>query len=220
MIETFESREAMTEAAKTACLHALRAGVEERGAASCALSGGSTPVPLYEALSETEFDWDKVHVTLADERDAPDDTPARNDKLLREHLLKDYASAAKLTPMVGLDHLPDAFSPLDLIVLGMGDDGHTASLFPNSPGLKEALEGPADEVFKVTPDPLPPGAPYARLTLSRAGLLGARSILLLVTGEKKRAVLEEAMRAGQVEDMPVRAILHADGAPLRVLYAD
>lgn len=218
-IEEFTTREEMTIAALAAAEATLRDGLSARGEASCALSGGSTPLPLYEAMSRLPLDWPRVHVTLADERQAEEGSGARNDALVRKHLMRGPAADATFRPLIGADTVP-APQPFDLVVLGMGEDAHTASLFPLSPGLSEALSAPADAVVEVTPDPLPEDAPYPRLTLSRAGILGARLVLLLITGEKKRAVLEDAMRQGQVETAPVRAVLHAKDVRLRVMYAE
>ena len=219
-IEEFESREAMTREAARAVGRALAGAAERDGRASIACSGGSSPVPLYEALSgEASLPWERIAVTLADERDAPDGHDARNDALVKRHLLRGPARHATMTPLVGTDRLPANLLPLSVAVMGMGEDGHTASWFPTSPGLAEALEGDERAVVRVVPDPMPQNAPYERLTLTRAALTHAGLILLLVTGEKKRAVLDEAMRHGQVETMPVRALIHAREANLRVLYA-
>ena len=219
-IERFDSREALTREAARAVARALGEAAAE-GGASLACSGGSTPIPLYEALSgEASLAWERVRVTLADERDAPDGSEARNDRLVRQHLLRGPARHADLTPLVGTDRLPPDLLPLTVAVMGMGEDGHTASWFPTSPGLAEALEGDERAVVRCVPDPMPEGAPYERLTLTRAAITHAGLILLMVTGEAKRGVLEEAMRHGQVETMPVRALIHAREANLRILYAD
>ena len=219
-IETFESRDALTAAATRAVRNALAAGLDARGAASMACSGGGTPVPVYEALSaETALAWERVTVTLADERDVPADHEHRNGKMVRATLLRGAGAAARYVPLEREGTLDVPF-PLDAAVMGMGEDGHTASWFPQSPGLKEALEGPRDAIVRTIPDPMPESAPHERLTMTRAAIIGARLVLLLVTGEAKRAVLEEAMRRGQVEEMPVRALLHAPNVTLRVLYAD
>ncbi|WP_031554566.1 6-phosphogluconolactonase [Parvularcula oceani] len=220
MIESFDSRKEMTRAARDAVCARLRAGISDRGQASMALSGGSTPRPLYEDLSQQSIEWNRTSVTLADERLAPEDSGGRNEELVRKHFLRDKAAAAAFTPLIGTKDLHGCHMPFDVTILGMGKDGHTASLFPHSPGLKEALEAAPEDICEVTPDPLPEDAPWKRLTLSRSGILSSRLILLLVTGREKRDVLEEAMRQGQVEEMPVRAVLHAPDAPLRVLYAD
>ena len=220
-IEEFASREVMTRAARGAVLDALRAGLDERGRASLAASGGSTPVPLYEALAgETSLAWERVTVTLADERMVPPDHEHRNGKMVRRTLLSGPAKAATYVPLDEPGALDAALFPLDVAVMGMGEDGHTASWFPQSPGLAEALEGAPEAVVHTVPDPMPEGAPHERLTLTRAAITGARLPLLMVTGEAKRAVLEEAMRHGQVETLPVRALLHAPDTNLRVLYAD
>lgn len=219
-IEEFENREALTEAALQACVGALEGAVASRGRAFCALSGGSTPVPLYEAMSRASLPWEKVCVTLADERLAPEGSGGRNDELLDRHLLKDRAAAAHLVPLAREGSLPEIQFPLDLAVLGMGTDGHTASLFPEGAGLDAALHGEPHQVFEVTPKALPKDAPWSRLTLTPKALAHAGTVLLLVTGQEKRRVLEEALAGDDARTMPVRAILHAEEAPLRVLYAD
>lgn len=219
-IEEFDSREALTREAHRACLRALQDAVAS-GRASMACSGGSTPVPLYEALSgEASLPWERVTVTLADERDAPGGSEDRNDRLVRASLLRGPARHASFVPLAGRDRLDGALFPLSVAVMGMGEDGHTASWFPGCGGLAAALEGDERAVIRTVPDPLPENAPYERFTLTRAAITNAGLILLLVTGEAKRAVLEEAMRHGQVETMPVRALVHAREARLRIMYAD
>ena len=219
-IEEFESRQAMTRAAARAVVDVLTAKTQGSGRASMACSGGTSPISLYEALSgEASLPWERIDVTLADERDAPDGAEARNDLLVRQHLLRGPARHASFTPLVGTDRLPPELLPLSVAVMGMGEDGHTASWFPTSPGLSDALEGADRDVVRVVPDPMPENAPYERLSLTRAAITHAGLTLLLVTGEKKRAVLDEAMRHGQVETMPVRALIHAREANLRILYA-
>lgn len=220
-IEEFESRAAFVSAATKAIMDALKAGIEARGHASLAASGGSTPVPIYEALSaEAGLAWEKVHITLADERDAPEGTSHRNDVLVRKHLLRGPAKDARFTPLVGTETLAQDLLPLDVAILGMGEDGHTASWFPHCGNLQEALDGPADAVVRTVPQEMPANAPFERLTLTRAALAGAGLPLLLVTGQDKRAVLDEAMRDGAVEEAPVRALLHAPDTTLRVMYAE
>ena len=221
-IEHFETRDALFAEATRAIARALRDAAEgEDRRASLACSGGSSPVPLYEALAgDSTIPWERVTVTLADERDAPDGDSARNDALVRKTLLRGAARGADFVPLVGTERLPSEALPLTAAVMGMGLDGHTASWFPGCQGLTEALEGGERDVVRTIPDPLPESGPFERLTLTRAALTNAKLLVLLVTGPEKRAVLDEAMRHGQVEALPVRALLHAREANLRVLYAD
>ena len=194
----------------------VAAGLQQRGEASLAVSGGKTPLAFFEALSQQALDWAKVRVTLADERWVPQTDVRSNTRLVYQHLLVNAAVSALFVPLVneaatpeaglaavtaGLDPLP---LPFDAVVLGMGDDGHTASWFPGGDHLAEAL----------APDALPllpmraPGAPEPRITFTAPVLLKAQNLFLHFEGQAKRAVYEAAKRDGSVFDMPIRAALH------------
>ena len=201
----------------------LAAAVAERGAALLIVSGGTTPVRFFEALSRAAVDWGRVAITLADERRVPEDDSRSNAKLLRGHLLKNAAAAARFVPLADsrlsrdqetvsaaarIAALP---SPADVAVLGMGDDGHTASWFPGADKLAQAID-PAGRAL-VLPI-MAPGAPERRITLTARVLLRARAIALHVEGADKLATLDRAMGEGPIEEMPVRAVLR--GAPDRL----
>ncbi|WP_370599835.1 6-phosphogluconolactonase [Pseudomonas nitroreducens] len=196
----------------------LRAALAERGRALLVVSGGRSPIAFLEALSSAELDWSKVSVSLADERWVPESHPDSNAGLLRRHLLKGaaarahfiglYQSAASLEEAADKADrfLHELSLPIDVLVLGMGDDGHTASLFPGSAGLVEALD-PAS-----TRRCLPmwaPSVPRQRLTLTRAVLQGARVQLLAIQGEAKLATLSQALSDNDDQRMPVNAFLRA-----------
>ncbi|RBP05777.1 6-phosphogluconolactonase [Roseiarcus fermentans] len=194
----------------------LRAAIAERGAALLVVSGGKTPERFFAALSAEALDWTRVAVTLADERRVPDLSPRSNARLVRAALLRNRATAAAFTPLADARLAPDqelaAASarlaslplPADVVVLGMGDDGHTASWFPGAQGLREAMDPGARNL--VAPIEAP-DAPEPRLTLTGRVILRARAIALLIEGEDKLATLAEALADGPAEAMPIRAVL-------------
>ena len=206
----------------------LSAAVEERGSASLVVSGGRTPEALFQRLSRAQIPWSKVTVTLADERWVPEGDPESNAALVKRALLQGRAAEARFLPLYGGEETPEAGQaaceqrlgsierPFDLVLLGMGEDGHTASLFPGAANLQYAL----DPEGKALCLPIrAPGAAQPRMTLTLSALLNSRSRLLLITGEGKRQALASASAEGPVEEMPVRAFLDPTGAGLEVLWA-
>jgi len=190
------------------------------------VSGGRSPAPLFQALSVQALAWERVAVTLADERWVPPDHADSNEALVRRHLLKGRAAAARLVPFWTGDATPEVAAPsvcatlgdlphpFSQVILGMGEDGHIASLFPDAPELAEGLQTGAAALA------VHPGrAPHARLSLSLRALLDSRDVVLMVAGEAKRRLLEEALGAGPVEALPVRAILRQTTVPVSVFWA-
>ena len=209
----------------------LHAAIDQRGHAVLAVSGGKSPIALFEALRVLPLEWQRVTVLLVDERCVPHDHAESNTALVRQHLLKDQAAAATFVPF--FDTLPDTLDepalirlvdaanrrlatqpwPMDMAVLGMGDDGHTASLFPGAPGLRQALHssGPVAWVRPAT-------APHARLTLTLPALLATRERALSISGASKLAVFQQA-RLGADEALPVSLILNQHQTPVSVWLA-
>ena len=207
---------------------ALRAAVEARGMALIVVSGGSTPKRYFQALSAESLDWARIAVTLADERRVPDDSPRSNARLVRETLLVGPAARAQFAPLAD-SRLPPAQElaaagarvarlplPADLVVLGMGDDGHTASWFPHAAGLAEAMDPAARSLVApiVPPDGLEP-----RLTLTGRVILRARKLALQIEGAGKLATLARAMEDGPAEDMPIRTVLRLAADRLTIFSA-
>lgn len=210
-------RDALTRAVADGIAGILRDAVARKGEARIALSGGSTPGPVYERLSADEsVPWSRTVVTLADERLTPEGHADSNETLVRRTLLKGAGAAARFEPLrEGQESLP----PQDVILLGMGSDGHVASLFPGARELGAALAPSAPAVLRVVPDPLPAHAPYHRLTLTLPTILEADHLVLAITGEEKRSVLERASGDGPVDELPVRALLRAGHSHLTIHWA-
>jgi 6-phosphogluconolactonase len=206
----------------------LTAAIGARGLASLVVSGGRSPVRLFELLRTQPLDWDHVCVALADERWVGPDDPASNERLVRDVLLKDRAASARFlglkngapTPDLGAVSAWETFArvprPFDAVILGMGDDGHTASLFPGSPNLPRALN-PAAVAGCV--GMWAPVAPHPRLSLNLTALLDSRRIVVLISGESKWRTFAAACAPGPVEDMPIRAVLRQSRTPVDVLWS-
>ncbi|WP_027133268.1 6-phosphogluconolactonase [Geminicoccus roseus] len=206
---------------------ALRAGVAGRGQAVLAVSGGKSPVPIFEALAALELPWDRVTVTLVDERLLPTDHADSNEALVRRHLLQREAAAAAFIGQRGdaasLDAAADAADqalatlpqPFDVIVLGMGEDGHTASWFPDGDRLGEALD--LDGKRLVLPMVASSAAAVPeRLTLTLPVVARAGLVLLPLEGAGKLRTLERAMQPGPLTEMPIRAALRHAHAEVHI----
>ena len=229
----FENRAEMIAALQAECEAALRSAIEDRGEATFMVSGGSTPEPLYKALSNSDLDWESVYVALVDERWVDFDHDKSNEAFTVKHLIQNKAAVANLVGMKnsagtaaeGLVDCEAAYQqlaqPFDITILGMGSDGHTASLFPHAQGLNEALNPDSNELCAAITAKQSDvtGAIVERMTLSLAGLLRSKSLVLLITGDEKLAVLRAAQAEGDVNDMPIRAVLRQDRVPVIVYWA-
>lgn len=219
--------EASPEALARAVTGRIAAAIAARGRALIAVSGGKSPAALFNRLAGEVLDWAKVIVTQVDERWVDPADPASNSRLVREHLLRDRAAAARFVPMwngapsaaegqpiceAALRELP---RPFDIMLLGMGEDGHTASLFPHAPELGHALRtGALCTAATAT------AAPHERMTLTLAGLTDSRLLILPIAGAAKKKVLAAAMGSGPVEEMPVRAVLRQEEVPVELWLSE
>ena len=207
---------------------ALRAAIAARGQASLAVSGGKSPIPMFEALREQALDWAQVTVVLVDERVVPRDHADSNTALVARHLLQGKAAEARFLPFFRevapqlnaevLDALVlDASDrtaalpwPLDVVVLGVGEDAHTASLFPGAPGYARAI-ATEQRLAWVVPDT----APHARISFTLSALLAARELVLSIAGTSKLAVYRRAAEKAD-ETLPISLVLNQSITPISV----
>lgn len=222
----FQDAEALTSAFADELVAILNSGIQARGRASLVVSGGRTPVKLFETLSQADVDWSKVDVTLADERWVGEEDDASNTRLVKAHLLQNKASAARFVALKTTRddasegtieaeaNLASMSQPFDALILGMGEDGHTASLFPCSDEVQDGLNMNSGRTcIAVTPKT----APHQRISLTLPALLHSRNIFLHLTGQKKRDVLEDAMQEKDEAKKPVTAVINR--APVTLMWA-
>jgi 6-phosphogluconolactonase len=207
----------------------IESAIDARGGAVIALSGGKTPLPIYAILSEAKLDWKRVTIIPGDERIVPLGDPLSNVTAIGKIFIPKGARVIPLVSATAPDYkaagraadalLQDVHWPLDLCLLGIGGDGHAASIFPG-PDYDEALNGPKERrALGVMPDPLPPEAPVARVTLSRAAIVSARALMIAITGQQKRDVLESAIDQGASSNYPVGRILADVELPVDIHWA-
>jgi 6-phosphogluconolactonase len=205
----------------------LREGIEAADRAAVVVSGGTSPVKCFDYLSSSKLPWESVQVLLSDERWVAPDNEASNEKLVRQCLLKGPASKAGLLGVYAADSTPgercteldlamrDVAMPFACTLLGMGSDGHFASLFPDASNLAAGLDPRGAAAFL----PIRTAAsPHPRISMTLSALLDSRAILLLIFGQEKREVYEAA--AAGSEQFPVSALLRQDQAPVHVFWAE
>lgn len=216
-VNNFESREALMETTANILAESLKTGIDERGEGFAALSGGSTPGSAYETLAAMPLNWRRVTFLLVDERFVPPSDPASNESMLRRTLAPALAAGARVLPMYAdgatlseaADHADALYAdkPIDVAILGMGNDGHVASWFPQSPEIASALDlNNQRSVIAVTAQGAAGSA--QRLTLTLGAVARAHVTALLITGYKKRRILDEASL------LPVGALKYLRSRPV------
>ena len=194
----------------------LNEAIKKRGRASIAVSGGRTPKPLFEELSNLNLDWSKVDLTLVDDRWVDSDSEDSNELLVKTHLIKNKAAGVNFFPLKNDANtakegiisseksLESLLMPLDIVILGMGQDGHTASLFPCSEELSIGMDLNTDNILIST---TPKTAPYERISLTAKSIMDARKVFLHINGSSKLHAIEESMNSSDFYKMPIYAFL-------------
>lgn len=206
---------------------ALAREIERHGRATLAVSGGTTPRLFFEALACEDLAWPRLTVTLVDERWVDESSPRSNARLVREALLQGPAGQATFVPLTTADRDPetgrDAVEqriaaldrPFAVVVLGMGDDGHTASWFPGGDRLDQALDASGQRLVETM---RAPAAGEPRITMTLPCVLDSRVLVLHIEGEDKRAALDAALGAGPAAAMPIRAALRQHRVPVEIYW--
>ncbi|QRM54269.1 6-phosphogluconolactonase [Sinorhizobium sp. BG8] len=225
---SFSNGPALAEGLADAVAAALSKAIAERGKASLVVSGGSTPKAFFKALSTRDIAWDKVIVTLVDERFVPADNPRSNHQLVADNLLQNVAARAQFMPLyhaaataaeaavIATRETAAIGCPFDVAILGMGTDGHTASFFPGGTNLAQALSaGTPRSVIEMEAE----GAGEPRLTFTFSSLQDAGLLVLHIEGQGKKDVLDRANETGEETDMPIRAMLRRAETPIDIYWA-
>lgn len=204
----------------------LSEGIAQNGAASLLVSGGNTPKALFAVLKYKELDWSKVTIALVDDRWVTLDDPASNETMVRQNLLQEKASAAQFIGMktahddafeavasvtANMSNIPQ---PFDVVILGMGEDGHTASIFPCCAQLDDGLA--TEDLILATE---PTTAPHQRMTFSKSALLNSKQLYLHLVGENKESVLNQVRQSNDEKKAPINAFLNQDKVPMTIMLA-
>ena len=204
----------------------LRDGVEENGRASLVVSGGRTPAALFDALSKVSLAWENIDISLADERWVDNSDDASNEKMLRNTLLVNNAAQANFIPLkthhtdateaveMCNENLKKIHPPFDVLILGMGEDGHTASLFPCSEQIAQGLDLESEQSYIAVS---PTTAANQRMSLTLPALLNSKQIYLHLTGEGKKQVLDNALSDNDEMAMPISAVIN--NADVELMWA-
>lgn len=213
-LETYPDRDILMLDLADVIASELRSALDHEDTVTLAVPGGTTPGPIFDALSAVHMDWERVNVVLTDERWVPETSDRSNTRLIRERLLTGQAAAARYIPLYADTPEPeasmDALSeqvrqvlPINVLLLGMGADMHTASLFPGADRLEDALANDAPALMPMRA----PGAPEPRITLTAPVLKGALSTHVLITGAEKRAAVEKAHSLHDPLKAPISVVL-------------
>ncbi|WP_295421007.1 6-phosphogluconolactonase [Sulfurovum sp.] len=225
---TFSNSQSLADALSQKVATDLEAALAKKGKATLLVSGGSTPITLFEKLQKCDIDWSKVRIGLCDERWVPPQHPDSNERLIKQKLMQSYAAKAEF---IGMYHdtpsakdaqldcaaeIKQKLLPFDVLILGMGKDAHTASLFPHNPKLKEGLDIHNTSLC-IALKPL--DALHSRMSLTLPAILSADHLYLHFEGEEKRAVYKNALEGNDIYEMPIRALLQQKQKKVEVYYA-
>jgi len=213
----FTDRQKLAERLAEDIAFQLRREIDREGRASLAVSGGSTPDLLFDALSKTPLDWERTLVTLVDEREVSSDHERSNERLVREKLLQNYAAPARFISIRDNDETAELPYRFAAVVLGMGTDGHTASWFTGGDTLALAVNPNAGRLVMTL---TAPGVEEMRHTLTMPSIANARFLTLHIEGIDKRNALVDATDEGDADAMPIRHIIRNDDAQMHVYWAE
>ena len=224
---TFETKVDLVDKLSQSIAKNLQDAINKNGSATLIVSGGSTPKPLFEKLRKIEIEWKKVKVGLCDERWVSPSHDDSNEKLVKSNLLQEKASKAEFVGMyidgINTDvavkiceaKIKANLYPFDVLILGMGTDAHTASLFPNNPKLKQGFDPNNKELcIQIKPQ----DAQHTRMSLTLQAILSAKHLYLHFEGENKLTVYKKAIEEEDIYTMPIRSILHQDKKAVEVYY--
>lgn len=225
----FDDADEMAEAVAGDIAFIIESALDARGNATVAFPGGNTPKPVFAKLAEKQLRWKHVTIVPTDDRLVAVDSPLSNVAVLAKAFLPLGARVVPIASADAADHrlagnaanarLGDLAFPLDLVWLGMGSDGHVASIFAG-PDLEEALAGPKDRrATGVLPDPMPADAAVARVTLTAAAIAQARTVLFTIAGGDKRTLLERAIEDGEASTLPVGRLFAQLSVPVDIYAA-
>lgn len=229
-IHAYDNRETLVGQVSDSIRSTIAECLAKQAQATLVLAGGGTPMPIYASLAAAKLDWPRVVAIPSDERWVAGGDEASNHEQMSRQFEPAAVRIQRLVPeqpgpAPDATHARQILSslprPFDLVVLGMGGDGHFASLFPRTPELAAGLDpGGKEDALVVTPDPLPPEAPYSRITLTLSRLLDSRRLMLLITGDDKHQVIEQAGRHDTDPDaVPIAALLRAAGERLEIHWS-
>jgi 6-phosphogluconolactonase len=227
----FDTKDALTAELSATLEQSLRDGIVNDGRAVLIVSGGSSPAPAYKHLSTLALDWQHIDVAMVDERWIAPSHEKSNEAFIKSTLLQNFGAAANFVTMKneaisaeqGVEACENTYAalkrPFDVTILGMGPDGHTASLFPNAQGLEHGLT--TDQLVcginAIQSDVT--GSITERMTLTLSAIAQSKVVKLLISGEEKLAVYKQAKAGGNVNDMPLRAVLNHPNINIEVYWA-
>lgn len=225
----YDSADEMAEAVAGDAAFIIESAIDARGAAVIALPGGKTPLPIYDKLAAAKLDWKRVTILPTDDRLVPMGDSLSNITAIAKVFLPRGVRVLPITSEAAADYkaagraadarLQDVHWPLDLCILGVGGDGHTASIFPG-PDFDEAVNGPKERrAIGLMPGELPPEAPVARVTLTRSAIISARAVMIAVTGQAKRDIIETAIEQGPLSQYPIGRVLADAELPVDIHWS-